>query len=99
MYVELHREAEAEINGHAEFYEREVPGLGLRFLHHIECALALVKSQPLLGRKSDGPFRRLVLSEFPFSIIYVPEAERVWIIAVAHQRRRPGYWRTRLDLA
>jgi hypothetical protein len=36
------------------------------------------------------------LHRYPFSIIYRIEVERVLIVAVAHERRRPGYWKTRL---
>jgi len=40
--------------------------------------------------------RRLVLQEFPFSIIYREKTDEVEIIAVAHAKRRPGYWKRRV---
>jgi len=40
--------------------------------------------------------RRFVLGRFPFYIVYLDTAELVNIVAVAHSRRRPGYWRQRL---
>lgn len=39
--------------------------------------------------------RRFVLRKFPYSIIYSIEPDCVMILAVAHQRREPGYWRER----
>jgi len=40
--------------------------------------------------------RRIVLRRFPFTIIYRVGGEQIQILAVAHQKRRPGYWRDRL---
>ncbi len=39
--------------------------------------------------------RRLLLKRFPFSIVYEIGDEEVQILAVAHGRRRPGYWKGR----
>jgi toxin ParE1/3/4 len=38
--------------------------------------------------------RRWKLARFPYSIIYLG-TEHVRVIAIAHDRRRPGYWRGR----
>jgi hypothetical protein len=40
--------------------------------------------------------RRLVLRRFPFSIIYLDDPDVLSIVAVAHSKRKPGYWKTRL---
>jgi hypothetical protein len=37
-----------------------------------------------------------VLRRFPFVIIFREAAVRIEILAIAHGRRRPGYWRDRL---
>jgi hypothetical protein len=42
-------------------------------------------------------FRRYTLHRFPFSVVYRVESSRVFVLAVAHGRRRPGYWRDRAD--
>jgi len=39
--------------------------------------------------------RRYLLQRFPFSVVYRVEARRILIVAVAHARRRPSYWRSR----
>jgi plasmid stabilization system protein ParE len=39
--------------------------------------------------------RRYLLRRFPFSVVYRVEARRILIVAVAHARRRPGYWQSR----
>jgi toxin ParE1/3/4 len=40
--------------------------------------------------------RRFVLRRFPFSIIYLDDPEVRSIVAVAHSKRKPGYWKVRL---
>ena len=39
--------------------------------------------------------QRVLLRRFPFFLVYRVRDERVEIVAVAHARRRPGYWRRR----
>jgi plasmid stabilization system protein ParE len=70
--------------------------LALTFLDDVQHAIDMVRSQPLIGREVGGGFRRTLLSKFPFSLIYFPATSEVVIVAVAHQRRRPDYWRERL---
>jgi len=40
--------------------------------------------------------RRYVFPRFPFSLIYPRRNDEVEVIAVAHGKRRPGYWRSRM---
>jgi toxin ParE1/3/4 len=40
--------------------------------------------------------RRFVIQRFPFSVIYLDDPDLITIIAVAHSKRRPGYWKDRL---
>lgn len=41
----------------------------------------------------DDDVRRYVLSHFPFTVHYEIQGSDTIVLAVAHQRRRPGYWR------
>jgi len=43
--------------------------------------------------------RRYLMKRFPFVVVYRVAADRIEILAVAHGRRKPGYWRGRLDSA
>jgi toxin ParE1/3/4 len=40
--------------------------------------------------------QRLILSRFPYSIVFRERLHDIQIIAVAHAKRRPGYWSNRL---
>jgi hypothetical protein len=37
-----------------------------------------------------------VMSRLPYSIIYTEEPSEIFIVAFAHHKRKPGYWKRRL---
>lgn len=87
--------AREELNDAAAFYEASVPGLGVAFLDDVERAIMTIRGSPEIGASMGRGFRKAILRRFPFIIVYVPRDEETVIVAVAHQRRRPGYWRGR----
>jgi toxin ParE1/3/4 len=89
--------AEEEMTEASQFYEAASTGLGTDFLDDVQRVLDAVRESPLLGAGVGGKFRRVLLHRFPFGIIYSVEADTILVDAVAHQRRRPDYWRSRLD--
>jgi plasmid stabilization system protein ParE len=95
--VEFHPAAADELIETSEFYDKEVPGLGERFVAAVERAVNLVVERPKMGQEVEKGRRRLVLADFPYSLIYSVEPNEIWILAVAHQHRRPGYWRGRSE--
>jgi len=97
MFVEFHPDAGTEFVEQVLFYETQEPELGQRFIEAIDAALALLLLQPQLGRPLDGGVRKFVLQELPFSVVYrIKPGRQIWIAAVAHNRRRPDYWRARM---
>ena len=96
MEVEFHPEAAAEFKAASAYYEEEAPGLGDAFITELERVAELIKQHPFIGSQIDEIFRRVVLVRFPFFVIYCGEDEKLLIVAVAHQRRKPGYWRARV---
>ena len=95
MKVEFHRAADAELGAAAIFYEDRVPGLGEQFLNEVEHACSQLGEHQALGPRIDAQHRRLGLRRFPFALIYRVKTSRVQVIAVAHDRRQPGYWKQR----
>lgn len=87
--------AEIEMTEASRFYEAATLGLGAEFLDEIQRVIQILSEHPELGRPIDHKFRQALLHRFPFSLIYSVEVDAILIIAVAHQRRRPGYWRAR----
>ena len=95
MNLEFHPAADAELRAAAAFYEARAPGLGGEFLTEVERVCSRLSEHQSLGPKLDSEHRRLALRRFPFGLIYCVRGSKVQIIAVAHGRRRPGYWRPR----
>jgi toxin ParE1/3/4 len=90
--VAYHPAARAELRRVTRRYERERRGLGLAFLTAVREAEALLTSHPELGMPLGDANRRQLVRRFPYGLIYRPEAQRIYVLAVAHWRRRPDYW-------
>lgn len=72
-----------------------MPGLGARFVAEFERCVGLLIDAPKIGTPY-GRLRRFVIDDgFRFSIVYVVRAETLFVVAVAHNSRRAGYWRGR----
>ncbi len=94
--VELHPEAEAEMRAAARWYHASQPGLGTRFLREVARTGKLIASHPEAWPIVTGNVRRCQVNCFPFGLLYRVEVEKVYILAVMHQKREPGYWKNRL---
>ncbi|MBX9927149.1 MAG: type II toxin-antitoxin system RelE/ParE family toxin [Hyphomicrobiaceae bacterium] len=70
--------------------------LGSRFQADLEGAVARIVQFPHAHPPLRGGFRRSLLTRFPYHIIYRVEDDAIRIYAVAHLKRRPGYWRRRM---
>jgi toxin ParE1/3/4 len=100
LRVELHAGAIRDLNDAADWYEAQRATLGLVFLREVARAFEVIAENPQMwavwpGWSSRPRVRRFVLQRFPFAIAYIVQRQRVLILAVAHGRRRPGYWRVR----
>jgi toxin ParE1/3/4 len=91
----FHREAQAEFREAALFYESKLHGLGLSFADEVEHAMEIILAHPDIGTPIGRSLRRVLVKRFPYAVIYRREAGGTFILALAHQSRRPGYWRQR----
>ncbi len=66
-----------------------------RFVAALDVALTKVAANPLRFATPDGVHRECPVKKFPFRIVYRPLTDRVLVVAIAHAKRRPGYWRNR----
>ena len=95
MRVTFHEEAKAEFLEAVRYYEDRVPGLGHALIDDVEQALREIPDSPSACPTIGAGIRRRILRKFPYSLLYVEEPGRIRILAVAHHRRRPGYWKDR----
>ncbi|MBI4518818.1 MAG: hypothetical protein HY699_23740 [Deltaproteobacteria bacterium] len=96
MEVIYHPEADDEVLESARFYERRSKGLGWRFLRAAQEAEARIVRSPRAFPFLDEPIRKCALAGFPFNLLFRIDDAALFVVAAAHQRRRPGYWRRRL---
>jgi plasmid stabilization system protein ParE len=93
----FHPDARAEVRESVEFYDARLNGLGSRFLAAVEGTAERIAANPDLGAPLAGGFRKRIVPGFPYNIIYRVWADYIYLVAVAHHHRRPGYWRERDD--
>jgi plasmid stabilization system protein ParE len=93
--VEFHPDARDELRAAYRWYRERNPAVARRFLREIEELLSTISETPEVGRPHIASTRRLVCRRFPFVIVYRPHGAEVLVVAVAHGRRRPGYWKGR----
>ena len=97
--IVLHPEAEQELRESMNFYKVKA---GEELAHAFDVRLRLA-----FRAIAENPqrFPRALLSpkaqkcrviRFPFSVYYLDQKNRVWILAIAHHKRHPAYWRRRL---
>jgi len=92
----VHPAATADLNNAAAFYSEQAnKQLGLALITELEKATSLLSGNPELGTPWVSGTRRFVLRRFPFNIVYRLFPDHLFIIAIAHQKRRPSYWQRR----
>jgi plasmid stabilization system protein ParE len=101
LRVHFEPEAETEYLQAGVWYERRREGLGLEFFDEVDATIRRILEFSRLGAAVprvplDLPVRRLAVRRFPYHVVYLEIAEALRILAVAHDRRRPGYLQTRL---
>lgn len=93
MIPSVSPEADRELSDGAVYYAQEANAeIGLAFVAEFERVLDLLCTHPQLGTPWRRGKRRFPLRRFPYSIIYYVKGEELRVIALAHHRRRPGYW-------
>ncbi len=93
--VRFHDDARLEFIEEVAYYENVQRGLGERFRVSVEAAVALAVTQPHSGSPHRFGTRRVFPKRFPYAVIYAVQATEIVVFAVAHFKRRPGYWRDR----
>lgn len=97
--VVWHRFARLELFEASDHYDGQSRGLGEVFLDSVQSALHQLSEHPRLGRVILDRIRRHLVPRFPYSVIYrlegEPDPDEIYILAVAHHKRRPRYWANR----
>ncbi len=93
--VRFHPEAEQEAQRAFQWYNERSASAARAFLADLDHAILRVTEAPARWPHYQGTTRRYIFQRFPFSLIYRIMDDAIEVIAVAHHRRRPGYWSNR----
>ena len=94
--VEFHPHAEEDFLAAYAWYSDRSETAARAFLREMDRAILRISEAPERWPAYDSLTRRFVLARFPFSVIYRVTQQAVEVMAVAHHKRKPGYWRPRL---
>ena len=92
MDVIFDKLAKLELDDASQYYELQLPGLGIRFEEEVKRGIRRILEYPNAWIIEKGDIRRYVLHRFPYKILYSIEKTHIYIIAIAHGHRRPNYW-------
>ena len=90
-------EAQTEYVDAIQYYEQQAEGLGARFITDFETTLGRIVAFPDTWGRLTVNTRRALLEVFPYGIIYHYDGTEIYILAVMHLKRKPGYWTKRLQ--
>lgn len=98
--VRILTDAVLEASEAAVWYESQQQGLGIDFFAALDTAIGLIEEgvvplTPMHGSAGAVGAKRLILNRFPYDVVAIETAAEVIVVAVAHQARKPGYWRKR----
>ena len=97
MSIRLLEPAQTELDEAIAWYAGQAPGLGDVFLIETLKALQLINRFPQAWHPLTRQIRRCRLRRFPYSVIYTQDESDLLVLAIAHQHRKPDYWRSRLN--
>jgi hypothetical protein len=94
--VTFHADALAELDDAAAYYEGQRPGLGADFWAEVEATLLRIQGHPwAFSRQRGSSCRKCLVNRFPYTVYFLERTQDIWIAAVAHHKRRYGYWMSR----
>ena len=95
MEFVFHPDALAEFKEEIVYYEGKQVGLGLAFAEETLRMVELLCLFPRIGSPEEAGVRSVATKRFPFLIYYEVLQDKLWIWAVMHAARKPGYWKSR----
>ncbi|MSU36444.1 MAG: type II toxin-antitoxin system RelE/ParE family toxin [Pedosphaera sp.] len=92
----FHPEASQEYLEAIEYHAAIRVELGERFDSEIQRLVGELSRDPQRFFRFHSPAQCALSRDFPYSVVYLEQPDRVWIVAVMRAERRPGYWKKRL---
>lgn len=93
--VEIHPDALQEAAAAVEWYATRSQQAADAFIEELDRAVKVISESPERWPTHLHGTRRYLLRRFPFVVVYRHHSPVVQVVAIAHGKRRPGYWRKR----
>jgi len=93
--VRFHPAAVAEAKAAHGWYAKRNPSAATAFMAALDAAVSAIRNSPGRWPQHSHGTRKYLLRRFPYAVIYRITDATIQVVAVAHGRRRPGYWRRR----
>lgn len=91
--IRYNSQAKRELNRAIDYYDLGTYVTGEDFLHAVEDAYVEIQKAPHLNAHYAGtPFRKRKLEQFPYTIFFLETPSCIWVAAISHHKRKPGYW-------
>lgn len=94
--VDLLPEAIADARTARDYYLSKSPQVEESFRHELERGIELIREHPETWPRYVHATRRLILKDFPYSLVYTTDGTYSLVVAIAHAKRKPAYWMRRL---
>ena len=95
MRIDFHPGATKDLEESLDWYAERSTAAAQGFALAIDAALESIAANPDRFRMVGRRHRACSLVAYPFQIVFRNDGSRLFVIAVAHAKRRPGYWRRR----
>jgi toxin ParE1/3/4 len=89
-------EAKDEFDAAADWYEQRQTGLGVDFVARVREVLNRISANPQIAATVYQDARKVVVTRFPYVVLYREEAGEVLVISVFHTSRDPAVWQSRV---
>ena len=97
MRVKYLKLAKMEFDDTIKFYNTQQTNLGKYFQTDIKNSISRIKEFPYAYAETKHKVRRCVIHKFPYNILYSIRNDKILIIAIANQHRKPDYWVNRIN--
>lgn len=95
MQIEFHPRANEDLETSLNWYSSRSSAAARNFLVAVDLALESIRDDPNRFSRIDKKHQACSVTKFPFQIVYHCDKNRIVVVAIAHAKRKPGYWQAR----
>ena len=94
--VKIDSAARQEFDNAFDWYAKRSTGAAIGFAAEIDAAIEKIRADPQRFPKTFAGCQRCSVERYPYCLVFYQNGAEIVIVAFAHSKRRPGYWRDRM---